>query len=113
MAAAALLSEQPPEPVLEVTGPQALTWFDVAGTLSKVLGRPITHYPTPPDVIRQTMLGMGRPEWLVEHMLELAALLREPKAAEVTDTVDRITGRSATTLGEFLADNASTFPAAA
>lgn len=113
VAAAALLSEEPPEPVLEVTGPRALTWFDVAGTMSEVLGRPITHYPTPPDVIRQAMLGMGRPEWLVEHMLELAALLREPKAAEVTDTVERITGRSATTLGEFLADHASAFSAAA
>ncbi len=113
VAAAALLSEEPPEPVLEVTGPEALTWFDVADTMSKVLGRPITHYPTSPDVIRQAMLGLGRPAWLVEHMLELAALLREPKAAEVTDTVERITGRSATTLGEFLADKPSAFPAAA
>lgn len=72
------------EPVLEVTDSEALTWFDVADTMSKALGRPITHYPTPPDVIRQVMLGMGRPAWLVEHMLKLAAFLREPKAAEVT-----------------------------
>ena len=59
------------------------------------------------------MPGMGRPAWLVEHMPELAALLREPRAAEVTNTVERITGRSATTLGEFLADQPSAFPAAA
>lgn len=70
--------------MLEVTDSEALTWFDVADTMSKALGRPITHYPTPPDVIRQVMLGMGRPAWLVEHMLKLAAFLREPKAAEVT-----------------------------
>jgi uncharacterized protein YbjT (DUF2867 family) len=30
VAAAALLAEQPPEPVLDVTGPEALTWFDAA-----------------------------------------------------------------------------------
>jgi uncharacterized protein YbjT (DUF2867 family) len=113
VAAAALLAEQSPERVLEVTGPEALTWFDVAGTMSEVLGRPITHYPTPPEVIRQAMLAMGRPPWLVEHMLELAALLREPKAAEVIDTVARITRQPAISLREFLADHASAFPAAA
>jgi hypothetical protein len=59
------------------------------------------------------MLAMGRPQWLVEHMLELAALLREPEAGEVTDTVERITGQPATTLREFLVDHASAFPAAA
>jgi len=109
VAAAALLAGPPPEPVLDVTGPEALTWFDVASTMSQVLGRPITHYPTPPDVIRQAMLAMGRPTWLVEHMLELAALLREPEAAEVTGTVERMTGQPATTLREFLADHASAF----
>jgi NAD(P)H dehydrogenase (quinone) len=78
-----------------------------------VLGRPITHYPTPPDVIRQAMLAMGRPAWLVEHMLELADLLREPEAAEVTGTVERMTGQPATTLREFLAGHACAFVAAA
>jgi uncharacterized protein YbjT (DUF2867 family) len=99
VAAAALLSEEPPEPVLQVTGPEALTWFDVAGTVTAVLGRSITHYPSPPEVIRQALLEMGRPAWLVEHMLELGALMRKPKAAEVTDVVERTTGQPATTLG--------------
>jgi uncharacterized protein YbjT (DUF2867 family) len=98
VAAAALVADQTPEPVLEVTGPEALTWFDVAETMSAVLGRPITHYPMPPDVIRKALVGMGRPEWLVEHLLELGALMREPKAVEVTDTVQRMTGRPPTTL---------------
>ena len=38
----ALLSNDLSEPVLEVTGPQALTWFDVASTMSEILGRSIT-----------------------------------------------------------------------
>jgi hypothetical protein len=89
-----------------VTGPQALTWFDVANTMSEILGRSITHYPTSPGVIGQALLAMGRPPWLVEHMLELGAPMHEPKAAEVTDTVERITGRPAATLREFLSDHA-------
>jgi uncharacterized protein YbjT (DUF2867 family) len=113
VAAAALLSDPSLEPVLEVTGPEALTWSEVAAVMGDVLGRPTTHYPTPPDVLRQALLGMGRPDWLVEHMLELARLLREPKAAQVTDTVERITGQPARILAEFLADHTSAFPAAA
>ena len=99
--------------MLEVTGPEALTWFDVAGTMSDILGHTVTHYPTPPDVIRQTLLAMGRPEWLVEHMLELGGLMRERKAAEVTDTIERVTRQPASTLGGFLADHAAAFSPAA
>jgi len=109
VAASTLLSTEPPEPVLELTGPEALTWSDVAAIMSDALGRSITEYPTPPDVLRQALLGMGRPEWLVEHMLELMAVLREPEAAQVTDTVEQITRQPATTLREFLADYNSAF----
>ena len=113
VAATALLCEEPPNSVLEVTGPEALTWFDVAATMTKVLGRTITPQPMSPESIRQTLLGTGRPQWLVEHMLEGGGLLRDLKAAEVTDTVKRITGQPPTTLDEFLTDRASAFQGAA
>ncbi|HEX3510989.1 MAG TPA: NAD(P)H-binding protein [Solirubrobacteraceae bacterium] len=113
VAAATLTSGETPDPVLEVTGPEALTWFDVAGAMSAVLGRTVTHHPVPPEVARQALLGMGRSEWLVTHMLELAALSRDPKAAEVTDTVRRLSGRAPNSFGRFLAEHADAFPAAA
>ena len=112
VAAVALVADPPPEPVLEVTGPEALTWFDVADAMSTVLRRTITHYPMPADAVRQALLAMGRPAWLVDHLLEIATLMREPKAAEVTDTVERVTGQPPRTLTEFLADHAAAFPAA-
>jgi uncharacterized protein YbjT (DUF2867 family) len=113
VAASALLSDEPCHRVLEVTGPEALTWFDVAAIMAKVLGRTITHQPMSAESIRQTLLGMGRPQWLVEHMIEIGALLRNPKAAEVTDTVKRTTERPAITLDEFLTDQVSAFRGAA
>ena len=81
--------------------------------MGDVLGRPIKHHPTPPDVLRQALLGMGRPEWLVEHMLELAALLHEPEASRVTDTVVHTTGQPATTLRDFLARHKAALATAA
>lgn len=102
VSAAALAEPGLPGEILEVTGPEALTWFDVAARMSEVLGRPITHYPATPDVIRQGLLAMGRPEWQVEHALELSALFTDPRAAEITDTVLRVTGRAPSTLTAFL-----------
>jgi uncharacterized protein YbjT (DUF2867 family) len=113
VAAEALTADQTPAPVLEVTGPEALTWFEVAELMSDVLGRTITHVPTPTDTLAQGMRALGRPEWLVEHVVELAVLMSEPKAAEVTDTVEDVTGRPPRSLTEFLTDDASAFPAAA
>jgi uncharacterized protein YbjT (DUF2867 family) len=113
VAAAALTADEPPAPVLEVTGPEASTWYDVADELSRVLGRPITHYPATTEMLADGMRGLGRPEWQVHHVLELAVLLREPKAAQVTDTVEEFTGRPPRTLNEFLTDNAAAFSVAA
>jgi uncharacterized protein YbjT (DUF2867 family) len=48
VAAAALLSEGSLDPVLDITGPEPLTWFDVASTMSHVLGRPIIALPNAP-----------------------------------------------------------------
>ncbi len=39
--------------------------------------------------------------------------MRQPEAAQVTETVQRITGQPAITLPEFLAEQASVFAAAA
>jgi uncharacterized protein YbjT (DUF2867 family) len=113
VAAVALTADQAPAPLLELTGPEPLTWFEVAQLMSDVLGREIAHVPTPTDALAQGMRALGRPEWLVGHVVELAVLTSEPKAAEVTDTVEDVTGRPPRSLTEFLTDNASAFPAAA
>jgi uncharacterized protein YbjT (DUF2867 family) len=112
-AAAALTADQEPAAALELTGPRAFTWFEVAQLMTAALGRPITHVPTPTDALAQGMRALGRPEWLVEHVLELAVLMSEPKAADVTDTVEQLTGKPPRSLSEFLTDNATAFPAAA
>jgi uncharacterized protein YbjT (DUF2867 family) len=112
VAAAALTAAEAPAPVLEVTGPYALTWYDVAAEMSRVLGRPITHYPATTEMLADGMRALGLPEWQIQHSLELAVLLREPKAAEVTDTVEKLAGLPPRALTEFLTDNAAAFSVA-
>jgi uncharacterized protein YbjT (DUF2867 family) len=113
VAAKALTTGEPPAPVLELTGPEALTWFEVADAMSSALGREVRHHPTPPDLVAHAIRALGRPEWVIEHAVELSALLREPKAAHVTETVEEITGRPPRSLTDFLTDYAAALPAAA
>jgi len=110
VSAAALAEPELPGEILEVTGPEALTWFDVAAIMTEVLGRPITHYPAAPEVIRQGLLAMGRPAWQVEHALQLSALFTDPRAAETTDAVQRLTGRAPSTIKAFLERHVDDFP---
>jgi uncharacterized protein YbjT (DUF2867 family) len=113
VAAVALTADQVPAPVLELTGPEALSWSEVAALMSEVLGRPVTHVATPTDALAEGLRALGRPDWMVEHVVELAVLMSESKAAEVTDTVEELTAVPPRTLADFLADNAAAFPAAA
>lgn len=109
VAAAALRTGTPPEPVLELSGPMALTWSDVADAMSLVLGRTIAYFPASPDIARRALLDRGQSEWLVEHTLALGALMHEQKAAEVTDTVMRITGQPPIGISDFLNDHSGSF----
>jgi uncharacterized protein YbjT (DUF2867 family) len=111
--AAALLAGGAPEPIVEVTGPAALSFFEVAEAMTATLGRPVQHHPVPLETMREGLVAMGRPEWLANHIVELAGLMREPKAADVADTVLQITGRPPVTLEEFLTTNAAMLNAAA
>jgi uncharacterized protein YbjT (DUF2867 family) len=91
-----------------VTGPQALSYADVAAKLTKALGRPITCVDVPDDTVRQALLGAGLTEWFASALVGLYQDYRRSGtggyAAEVTDTVTRLTGRALRTFDELLAE---------
>src|SRR5262249_33674471 len=53
----------------DITGPQALTHFEMASLLSNVLGRPITYVDVPEAAMRDILLGLGMPEWQAEGLI--------------------------------------------
>ena len=97
--AAALLTESShQEGVYDVTGPEALSYQDVAGKLSSRLGRQIAFVDVPDDAVRQTLLGFGMGEWMAGGLVDLFQEYKrsgtDGYAAAVTDTVQRVTGRA-------------------
>lgn len=94
-----------------VTGPAAVSYADVAATLSKVLGRPVRYVDVAPADAKQAMLVMGMSEWLADDLLTLFAIGRAGGGAVVTDLVPRVTGRPARGLEEFVRDHGQAFGA--
>ncbi|MFT3857741.1 MAG: SDR family oxidoreductase [Aquabacterium sp.] len=100
--------------IVEITGPQALRYADVAHILGELLGRPIRHVDVTPEQARASMLSMGMDAWLIEAFLELFAAYRAGQGAAVlAESIMAGTGAPATSLARFLSDHKGVFAQAA
>jgi uncharacterized protein YbjT (DUF2867 family) len=100
-AAAAALTEDGHEGrVYELTGPEALTFMEVAEKLSSVLDRPVE---------RKHMLESGVPEWRVTGLIELVEDFGRGNGTKVTQTVRDVTGREPYTYEQFARDHVDVF----
>ncbi|HWC12079.1 MAG TPA: SDR family oxidoreductase [Acidimicrobiales bacterium] len=92
-----------------LTGPEALTFAQVAASLSAALGRPIEFVDVPGQAAREGALASGLPEWLADGLVSLFGVLEDGIAAATTDTVRALTGRDPRSLREFVQDHAGVF----
>jgi uncharacterized protein YbjT (DUF2867 family) len=99
----------------DVTGPEALSYADVAAKLSSATGRQITYVAAPDDAVRQALLGAGLNEWFATALVGLYQDYRrsgtDGYAAQVTNTVERLTGRPPRSLDNLLGEITPAFQA--
>ena len=99
----------------DVTGPEALSYTDVAAKLTSVLGRRISYVGASDDAVRQALLGAGLTTWFAGALIGLYQDYRRSGtggyAAQVTETVQRLTGRPARSLDDLLGEIAPTIAA--
>src|SRR5918995_2840878 len=63
--AAKVLTEEGHEgKVYTLTGPAAISFYDVAQALSEVLGKEVGYVPIPPEKAKEAAVGRGIPEWV-------------------------------------------------
>jgi uncharacterized protein YbjT (DUF2867 family) len=95
--------------VIDVTGPEALGYADVAGKLSAALGRPVSYVEVSDDAARQALAGFGMGEWLVTALVELFEDYRrsgeDGYAAKISDAVPRLTARPPRSLDKLLRES--------
>jgi uncharacterized protein YbjT (DUF2867 family) len=92
----------------DATGPQALSYTDVAAKLTGATGRQITYVGAPDDAVRQALLSAGLNQWFASALVGLYQDYRrsgtDGYAAQVTGTVERLTGRRARSLDDLLGE---------
>jgi uncharacterized protein YbjT (DUF2867 family) len=89
-----------------LTGPQALSFYQVASILSRQTGRPLRHVRVPPDKVRVALQGRGVAAWYADDMAKLHSMLAVGYEEVVTDDIHRVTGRPPRTLAQFAGDHA-------
>jgi uncharacterized protein YbjT (DUF2867 family) len=98
--ASAVLTSAPPAPgsahaALDVTGPDLLTWQDIADAVAARTGRPVRYQEIGSEDFAARLRAAGRPEDLVEGMTGLFADIRAGHLAVRSDVVRRLSGRDA------------------
>jgi uncharacterized protein YbjT (DUF2867 family) len=91
------------------TGPERLSYSDVAAVLSKVLGRPITFHRLTFEEQRQAMINVGVPEAIAEMNAQALTLFAQGDSDWITDDVPSLMGRPARTFEQFATDHAAAF----
>lgn len=76
-----------------LSGPEALTYADIATELSKALGRSISHISLSPSDLKSGMLATGSPEEFADMLLDLERYYREQQASRITNDIKQVTGR--------------------
>jgi uncharacterized protein YbjT (DUF2867 family) len=92
-----------------LTGPEAISFNDVAATLSSVLGKDVKYVNVPGEAAVQSMVGMGLPEWIAKGYAELSEGFSEGFANKATDDVATLTGHPARSFQQFATDFAGVF----
>jgi uncharacterized protein YbjT (DUF2867 family) len=95
----------------ELTGPEALTFAEVAARLTRVLGRPIAYQDLPEEQLRDLLVTHGRmPAEAVElNVLCHYRAFRAGGADFVTDTFARLMGAPPTSVEQWLRAHADQF----
>lgn len=97
----------------EITGPEMLSFSDVADRFSEVLGEKIEYVDMPADAFREVLSQVLTQEWHLNAVCDLFREIREGAAPlHVTDTFEKLMGRKPISLARFVRDHPAVFKAA-
>ena len=95
--------------ILELTGPWSQDMDGVAREYSEALNREVTYSDIPPEDWERGLKKAGLPEHLTHHLVTMAELNRAGRYDRMADGVQRVTGRPAMSVREFVSLHAEEF----
>jgi uncharacterized protein YbjT (DUF2867 family) len=92
-----------------ITGPEGITWGQIAAELSTATGREVEFVDVPDEGARQGLIAAGLPEFVAEQLLTIFGQLRQGVAEQVTDGIYALTGSRPRSFADFARDHAHLF----
>jgi len=92
----------------EITGPEVLTFHQVAERFSAVLGKKVEYVPMPMAQFRERMTNILKP-WHLNAVCELFREIEEVGLDHTTDTFRKLIGREPRSVKQFIEDHATLF----
>jgi uncharacterized protein YbjT (DUF2867 family) len=108
-AAAALTTDRFDDQSFNLTGPEALSYYDAATVLSKVAGRKVTYGPVDDDTFIEMATAAGLPHDYAVFLASIFLPVRQGWTAGVTGDVQVLTGKAPRSFEQYAADHAATF----
>jgi uncharacterized protein YbjT (DUF2867 family) len=95
--------------IYELTGPRSQDLHGLAREYSDALNREVTYADIPAEDWEQALKKQGLPEYLTRHLVTMAALNRAGRYDRLADGVERVTGRPALSVRDFVSLHAEEF----
>jgi NAD(P)H dehydrogenase (quinone) len=86
----------------DLTGPESLTFDDIAAIITDATGTKVTYHAETVDEAYASRSSYGAPPWQLDAWVSTYTAIAAGELATVTDAVERLTGRPATSLAELL-----------
>src|SRR5215210_4697430 len=103
--AAKVLTEEGHEgEVYTLTGPAAISLYEVAEALCEVLGKEMRYVNISLEDAKRAMLNLGLSEWRADVLVEYAKAHSEGYSNFTSEDVEQLTGHRATSYKEFATD---------
>ena len=94
---------------LPITGPQALSFAEIAEKIGAVIGRQLKYQPVSDEEAGRRFSATGASAEEVAAHVELWRAIREGRVGATTNEVERILGRKPIALDQWLVENAPVF----
>lgn len=93
----------------DLTGPELLTFDDIAGQFSAELGRPVRYVDQPIDEFRARLVAAKLAPWRIDAVCRELEAIAAGVIDHTTNTVEQLLGRPATSLRAFIRDHREAF----
>jgi uncharacterized protein YbjT (DUF2867 family) len=93
----------------EITGPEILSFYDVAETFSNVLNKTVNYIDLPMPAYKEILSNFLTNQWHLDAVIDLFEGIREGGIEEKTDTYEALMGEPPKSLEEFIIEHSFIF----